>query len=69
MMVVFVLTQMKQLISFQFESNDILHSYLPDSAANWRLEPEFQDASQHTPPGSATRAPRIANPFVDKSGG
>ena len=49
MMVVFVLKQMKQLIlrershdrASRSESTDILHS-----AATWRLESEFQDASQ-----------------------
>ena len=65
MMVVFVLKQMKQLISFELESTYILHLYLPDSAATWLLESEFQDASQHTPPG----APWIADPFVDRGGG
>ena len=65
MMVVFVLKQMKQFISFELESTYILHSYLPDSAATWRLEPEFRDPSQHTPSG----APRIAEPFVDRGGG
>ena len=49
MMVVFVLKQMKHLIlrershdrASRSESTYILHS-----AATWRLEPEFQDASQ-----------------------
>ena len=41
-------------MSIEIESTDILHS-----AATWRLEPEFQDASQ-----PATRGAR-SGPFVD----
>ena len=57
MMVVFVLTQMKQLILRERSHGQASGSestYILHSAATWRLEPESQDASQ-----TATRGAKL----------
>ena len=64
MMVVFVLKQTKQLITI--ESNDILHSHLPDDSGD--LNPSFRTLAATRHQGAPPGAPRIAA-LVDRGGG